>query len=380
MSGSWRAAQARADHWGLAAKICLEKLAPLDGAENLGFVYVTAAFADDLSSIVTYLRETTAIGDWVGAVGHGVFGPEGEIHQGRGLVLMTGRVAAGQARLFAGFDPDDATAFRDEHGDWLDRQATVSALVHGDPRDPRIGRAVRGLAESGRAFLVGGLTVERAEPSQVSGRLCRGGLSGVLLGGEIVLATGLAQGCIPIGASHRITEAVDNVVMRLDGRPALSALKTEAGDIIARDLKRAAGYIHVARPVEGSDSEDYMVRGLLAIDPGRGWLEVGERVAAGERLLFVRRDPKSAETDFKRMLDRLAARLGGRTIKAGLYISCVSRGPRMVGQDGYEIALIHRRLGDFPLVGFSAGGEISGDRLYGFTGVLALILQGPGTR
>ena len=36
--------------------------------------------------------------------------------------------------------------------------------------------------------------------------------------------------------------------------------------------------------------------------------------------------------------------------------------------------MIEQTLGDFPLVGLFANGEISNDRLYGYTGVLTLVL------
>ena len=39
-----------------------------------------------------------------------------------------------------------------------------------------------------------------------------------------------------------------------------------------------------------------------------------------------------------------------------------------------ERSLIWDELGDFSLAGFYANGEISNDRLYGFTGVLTLFL------
>ncbi len=199
-------------------------------------------------------------------------------------------------------------------------------------------------------------------------------LSGLLMGDAIALATGLTQGCTPIGGNHRVTEALDNVIMQLDGAPALQTLKAEAGDIIARDLARAAGYIHVAQPIEGSDQPDYVVRGLLAIDPGHGWLAIGDELAVGERLLFVRRDPGAAQKDLQRMLDGLARRLDGRPIWGGVYVSCVARGPHLFGEAGRESEMIRETLGDFPLVGFSASGEICHDRLYNFTGVLALFL------
>ncbi|MGH8647471.1 MAG: hypothetical protein ACREX4_24645 [Gammaproteobacteria bacterium] len=39
-----------------------------------------------------------------------------------------------------------------------------------------------------------------------------------------------------------------------------------------------------------------------------------------------------------------------------------------------ELKLLREELGDFPLTGFSCNGEISSDRLYGYTGVLTLFL------
>ena len=375
MSAALKAAQASGDHWGLAAKACLHGLEPLPAGANLGFVYVTEGFGDDLSSIVTFLRETTAIDDWLGAVGYGVFGPAGEVHTGRALALMVGTVAEeGAVRLFDRFDPADLDQFMHLHGDWLADQTAVSALVHGDPREPQIAAFVAGLAEAGHAFLIGGLTAAREAPSQVSRRVSGGGLSGALFGDGVSLITGMSQGCSPIGTSHRVSEAVDNVIMALDGEPALNALKAEVGDIIGRDLQRAAGYIHVARLVEGSDRQDYVVRGLMAIDPERGWLAVGDRLSTGDRLIFVRRDPNTAQQDMKRMLKRLTDRLTGRPVRGGVYVSCVARGARMFGRDGRETEMIHEALGDFPLVGFSASGEICHNRLYGFTSILTLFL------
>ena len=52
----------------------------------------------------------------------------------------------------------------------------------------------------------------------------------------------------------------------------------------------------------------------------------------------------------------------------------VSRRAYSFGREGREIGLIREQLGDFPLVGFSAGGEISNARLYGYTGILVLFL------
>ena len=58
--------------------------------------------------------------------------------------------------------------------------------------------------------------------------------------------------------------------------------------------------------------------------------------------------------------------------RGALYYSCVARGEHMFGHRGAELELVRRALGDVPLVGFFCNGEISRDRLYGYTGVLTL--------
>ena len=50
----------------------------------------------------------------------------------------------------------------------------------------------------------------------------------------------------------------------------------------------------------------------------------------------------------------------------------VARGEHMFGSRGAELDLVKQALGEVPLVGFFCNGEISRDRLYGYTGVLTV--------
>ena len=73
------------------------------------------------------------------------------------------------------------------------------------------------------------------------------------------------------------------------------------------------------------------------------------------------------------MVRDLMDRLPGPA-RGGLYFSCVARGPNLFGQEGREMEIIGDMMRDIPLVGFFGQGEISNNRLYGYTGVLALFL------
>ena len=87
--------------------------------------------------------------------------------------------------------------------------------------------------------------------------------------------------------------------------------REDIGPELAQDLRRVGGLIFAGLPVPGSDTGDYLVRNLMAIDPGRGWLVLGAEIAAGDPILFCRRDPESARRDMVRMVRQLAGRLSG---------------------------------------------------------------------
>lgn len=369
---SFKAAHAGAEDWGHAAKACLVGLGPIDSGDNLGFVYATEALGGDLSSILAFLRQTTKIEHWVGAVAPGVCGLGAEYHDGPGLSVMVGSLPA-ESFLVLPSIREVEEDFHPSMRDWLGASPTVLGVVHGDPRNAELPGIIERLAEVTGGFLVGGLTATQAEDQQIADEPTGGGLSGVLLSSDVGVVVGLTQGCSPIGPMRTITECTGNVVIALDGRPAIEVLKEDVGEVLSRNLRRVAGYVHAGLPVDGSDRGDYTVRNLLGIDTARGWLSIGAEINVKDRMMFVRRDPNRAQADLRRMVKDVRKRANG-SARGALYFSCVGRGPRMFGGDNAELEVLREELGDMPIAGFYANGEISHNRLYGYTGVLALFL------
>ena len=268
---------------------------------------------------------------------------------------------------------NDIEDFPAEGKAWVDEMSAPFGIVHGDPNNPTTPHLIEALGLATSGFLVGGLSESRGAHAQIAGDITDGGVSGVLFAPSVEVATGLSQGCVPVGPAHVVSDSLDNVIIGLDGNSALDVFKDDVGELLSRDLGRAAGYIHAAFPIEGSDTGDFVVRNLTGIDPERGWLAVGEDINAGDRVMFVRRDPQSASEDLATMIGNLKRRLPGPP-RGGIYFSCVARGPNMFGEEGKEMSMIQDQLGDFPVVGFFGNGEISNNRLYGYTGVLALFL------
>ncbi|HKJ71194.1 MAG TPA: FIST C-terminal domain-containing protein [Gammaproteobacteria bacterium] len=368
----FRAGHAGGPLWRDAADACLEQVGEVPGDANVGFVYATDEWGDELGAIADYLRASTGIGQWLGTIGAGVCASGVEYHMVPGLVVMVAAFPEEAVRVMPTVT-GDLTELRAELGPWYGGRQAVNAVVHGDPRNPEVPRLIHELpAELPNGFLVGGITstLKRAYP-QVAGGLTEGGLSGLLLSEEVAMVSGLTQGCTPIGPRRTVTQADGNALVGLDGRPALEVFYEDIGELLARDLDKAAGYIFAGLPQGGPDSGDYLVRNLMGVNTQKQVVGIGEEVAAGEEVMFCRRDGNTARDDLRRMARETLERAGG-SARGGLYFSCVGRGDALFGEDSNELRLIAEELGDIPLAGFYCNGEISGNRLYGYTGVLAL--------
>jgi small ligand-binding sensory domain FIST len=374
IASAFDVAHATGGDWRDLTENCLSALGSLPPGANLGFVYVSDALDEDLRSILNRLREATRIHDWVGAVGFGVCVSSVEMFDMPAMAIMVGTVPQDSYRILPTFGPEDRELPL-EIRNWARAQQMVLGIVHADPRVPGIERTLSHIQDQTGAFLVGGLTASRgAVREQIAGEVTEGGVSGILLGSDFGATVGLTQGCSPIGPVHDVTRGRDNIILSLDNRPAFEVFREDIGELLARDLKRIEGYVHAAIPVKGKDTGDYLVRNLMGVYPEKGWVSVGERLGVGDRVMFVRRDGQSAMADLKRMVADVKRRAGGMP-RAAFYFSCVARGPNLFGEGSVELKTIADILGaDVPLIGFFANGEISGDRLYGYTGVLALIL------
>lgn len=365
----FRSASSTGKNWRSITAECLAQLGDVPNDANLGFVYATDPLAGDLGAVVAQLRRNTGIAHWVGTVGMGICADNREIYDQAALTIMLGAFPDDSFQVFPTFDPEVAAAVADPQNPARSHQL---AVVHGDPRSHETPELVRRIAEH-IPFLVGGLSSSQNEFPQIADELCTGGISGVVFSDQVSVASSLTQGCSPIGGKHQITSCHQNVIETIDDQPALDVFKEEIGEILARDLNRVAGYIFVGLPVAGSDTGDYVVRNLLGIDPNAQSLIIGEWVEPGQNILFCRRDGRSAQQDMIRSLRALKQRLQ-KPIKGGLYFSCLGRGRYLFGEDSEELRAIHSELGEFPLVGFFANGEIANNQLYGYTGVLTLFL------
>jgi small ligand-binding sensory domain FIST len=353
--------------WGRMAVTVGEGLSrDLPGA-RLGILYVTPAMAEKFGEALAVVRRVSGIPDWVGAIGYGIVG-HSEHFNSASISALAIDLPADAYRLIPHLT-DDLSPLG-AHASWIAANRPGFGIVHADPRAAESGDLVAGIADASGAFLVGGLTPVLQDNAQIAGRVVSGGVSGVLFAGSVAVATDLTQGCMAAGPMHRVTAAEGNVVIGLDGERALDVFKRDLDVTSAAQLRAFGAEMQIALQIPGSGKGDYLVRDLTGIDPAEGLIGVSALVEPGDRLFFARRDRAAAVDDMVRMCEALKRRAPRAT--GGVYFSCVARGSRLFGTDGYERGLLREAFGAMPVAGFFCNGEISNARLYGYTGVLAL--------
>jgi small ligand-binding sensory domain FIST len=368
MHNSFAASTAFHEDWPVAMDQALAALAMPAGA-NLGFIYFTDYYSVDIVEVLDRLTTLTGIRNWVGTSSLGVIGQAVAAQNQPGLSLLVAGLPEGSFQVFSGRDRLPNTLGTDAASD-----QPYFAVVHGDPATPDMGDLIADMATKvSSGFITGGLAIARGDAPMIANGVLHGGISGVAFNEQIAITTRLTQGCCAVGPMHVVTACDQNVITEIDGRPALDAFLEAAGTSLGQDLRRAARYILPGLGIPGRDDADFRVRNVIGLDPTNGLFAINDNIEVGQRLRFFRRDADCARADMMRMLTELRDSLD-QAPRAALYISCAARGANMFGDDNTEPGMIAEVFPGLPTAGFFAGGEISHDQLYGYTGVLTLFL------
>ncbi len=375
---------------------------------TLGLVYVTDHYAPHAQDILDHLSaELPGVADWSGTVGVGICANGAEYIDEPALAVMLCDLPTDQYRVFSGVSPLPAGF------------AAHTALVHADGGTPELADLIAEMAgRTATGYLFGGLASSRGEAVQVAmsgngnlrgqgaaGGVFHGGLSGVAFGEGVALVSRVTQGCQPVTRAMQVTGAEDNVLLTLDGEPALDRLLRDLSISLDRPQEAMAtlratlvGLSSPGEPVVGRTGHfgvDVRVRHIIGLDPGRRGVAVADRVEPGMALAFCQRNARAARADLVRICaeireelepeemslplaaalappEALAAPTPARRIAGAVYISCTGRGGPHFGGPSAELQVVRHALGDVPLVGFFAGGEIARHHLFGYTGVLTV--------
>jgi len=345
---------------------------------TLGWCYLSDYYAPAAEAILDELRLRLPGVAWVGTVGVGVAASGVEYIDEPALVLMVAPLPRESFRLFSGLQPLPAAS---------SGFMAHTALVHAEGSTPDLQELLHELSSrTGTGYLFGGLSSARNRPVHMADGVFTGGLSGVAFGPEVGLISRVTQGCQPIGPSRNITKAERNFVVSLDGKPALDCMLQDLGldrDLSDHELTQAlsttlVGLITATEDVPtrpGQFGADTVVRHLVGVDRQHQVLAIAEQIEHGMRLAFCTRNAEAAQLDLMRIATEIRDELesgAARHMAGAVYVSCSGRGGPHFGARHAELQVVRNALGDVPLVGFFAGGEIARHHLYGYTGVLTV--------
>ncbi|HEY3047551.1 MAG TPA: FIST N-terminal domain-containing protein [Polaromonas sp.] len=413
--------------WPMAAGLVLAQLRAqmaLPGyasAPTLALLYITDHYAGQAQDILDHLSaELPEITDWSGTVGVGIASNNVEYFDEPALAVMLCELPHDQYRVFSGVAPLPPAS--------SGRFKAHTALVHADAATPDVAELIDEMAQrTDSGYVFGGLASSRAQTVQfalsghgnVNGQgaasgVFSGGLSGVAfardLSGRMALMSRITQGCRPVSANHEITACEANVVTELDDQPALDVMladldvsldqphealdKVRSTLVGLSSLEDSLNDGHAARRT-GQFGAEVMVRHLIGLDPSRKGIAIAAVPKVGMTLAFCERNAEAARADLIRVCAEIREALEpeeqtfavaralsapeaesaphpARRIAGAIYVSCSGRGGPHFGAPSAELQIVRRALGDVPLVGFFAGGEIARHHLYGYTGVLTV--------
>lgn len=382
-------------------------------SQYLGIVYITEPFVEASQDILAMLKQGLGFSDWVGGVAPGVCGADEEYYREPALVVMLTEFPANSVRLFSGAKPLPKTDTVTAAG----RSALASALIHIDPQADQVADFLEDLTiKMPNKQIFGGLMSD-VPFNQIANALYGGGLSGAVFSDRISIKTRMTLGVQVVGQHHQVTAARGGMVDTLDDKSALDVFLSDLGlfsnDSYGAELTKIiqeygqrfsnglyAGVLTTKEQAQdeqvttdacSTTSKPLQIKPILGIDPSLGSIAIAGHYEAGDEMIFCLRDEDSARLDLIRMCASLrdeidAASVEQNTVssplrvfnglkskpRGGVYISCRARGAGLFSQPGVELRMVREQLGDIPLIGYFANGEVFQGRLYGYTGVLLL--------
>ncbi len=180
-----------------------------------------------------------------------------------------------------------------------------------------------------------------------------------LYGNHLIAATGVGRGWKPYGPPRKVTKSEKNIVLELDGKPALPLYNLYIGAHSAKDLPGSGLKFPIAIIEEGKRHIE-KIRTLLAIDPKTNSLTFAGNVDEGETVRFCQsthdRLVEGAGDAAHLVKDNTNMNQNGLAV----CVSCVGRKGVMAELVADEVKLVQQILGNqTAITGFYSYGEFA---------------------
>ncbi len=333
------------------------------------------------------LRRTLGPRCLLGATAESVLGGEQELEGVAGLAALALRLPGFRAHPWSS-TPEDPLPLKQPAT--LGRRIGLAedlraVILLADPFSTPITRLLPAITTcngAGRPVpVVGGMASGASQPGLnqllLNESISTAGAVGITIGGEVEIDFIVSQGCRPIGTPLLVTKSKTNVIQELGGRRALDVLQALTNDLPQREKALLKQGLLIGSVIDEYKDHfgrgDFLVRNILGFDKRGGGIAVGEMPRVGQTVQFHVRDAETADEDLHLLLDAQQLK---KPPFAALLFTCNGRGKQLFKESNHDIGVIRDRLGDVPIAGFFAAGEIGpiGDTsfLHGHTASLAV--------
>ncbi|MBW4446962.1 MAG: FIST C-terminal domain-containing protein [Hassallia sp. WJT32-NPBG1] len=377
------------------ADVVQRAVSSLTAPADLGLVFISSAFMSEYSRLLPLLAEKLSVRVLIGCSGGGVIGTTDdgetqELEASPALSLTLAHLPGVNIQPFH-IVAEELPDLDGPPNAWVDLVGVPSSetpqfILLSGSFSSGINDLLQGLdfAYPG-SVTVGGQASGGGMNGRIAlfcnDRLYREGTVGLALTGNIVLETIVAQGCRPIGKPLQVTKADRNIIIELDEQVPLVVLRDLIGSLSDTDRMLAQNSLFVGVAMDefklALQQGDFLIRGILGVDPSAGAIAIGDRVRPGQRLQFQLRDAEASAEDLELLLQQYQdQRASEPSPVAALMFSCLGRGEGLYGKPNFDSQLFSRYLNDIPIGGFFCGGEIGpvagSTFLHGYTSVFGI--------
>lgn len=383
----WASASSRLPEPGPAAEeVAASLLGALgEGAVDLLLVFLSAPHVPQAQELLDTLRGRLSPGTVMGTSARGVVTREHEIESGTALSAVAARLPGVELKPFLLGREHWARAFDDASEFDLVAPGARDAelvLLLADPFTIDVERTLGAFNRHAPGVrVVGGLASAAVRPGgnvfALNDWLATDGGVALALHGAVRADVVVSQGCEPIGPALDVTHVEENLILTLDGQPALERAEEVLRGLPESERERLKQGLYVGRPARGDATGrgDYLIRNLLGADRERGAIAVADVLAPREKIRLHVRDAKAAVHDLEMLLSPQAF----DTAPAGMLLfACNGRGKMLFGESDRDIATLQEALGGgVPATGMFCAGEIgpvgAKNFLHGHTASIAIL-------
>lgn len=355
-----------------AFKIASEQLAEELGSNSpdLLLAFVSPSFAANYEQIPMLAYKFLTPGSFVGCSAGGIIGGGIELEREPAIALSAALLPDVKATKFHIEDTDlpdgDAAPTKWEEMTGVTSTDDPQFILLPDPFSFRIDILNQGLDYAfPHSVKIGGLASGAHQPGQnalfLDDKAFKTGAVGLALSGNIQVDSIVAQGCRPVGPTFRVTKCKNNVLLELDGKPAVQALYGVLEKMSEKDQKLAKYSLFLGVVMdEFKDSfspGDFLIRNILGLEPNSGALLVGELLRNERTVQFHLRDAETSSDDLRTLLKQYKDNAPGKP-QGALLFSCLGRGEHLYGIPNHDSDCFQDYMGPIPLAGFFCNGEI----------------------